>query len=137
MAKIKFEKKLENQLNEVQKKSRVRTITMDDIRKELELIEEAWCFQHSKKSLEDVTIKYNPNAQSFPNAYNGTPEATILEASFLKGGWECSVKRGVCTNTELASSEKELPNIVSLYFLMRRFEKSFNQYYLKELKENK
>lgn len=121
MTKIKFEKKLEALLDDVQKKSRVRTITMDEIRKELDLIEEAWCYQHTKKSLEDVTVNYNPNAQTFPNAYNGTPEATVLEAKFVNGGWECSVRRSVCTNVKLFSSEKELANIVDLYEDMKRY----------------
>ena len=87
MAKIKFEKKLEKELNELQKRCTTRTITMQIIQKELDLIEEAFLYQHTKKEMEGLSIRYDFNAQEFPSAYKYTPESTILNASYNKSGW--------------------------------------------------
>lgn len=77
--------KLSAALDEVQKFSRVRTITVEDIRDTLADVEKR--LNITKKALEGAQVRADINAQNFPSAYKYTPESTVFRAVFRGGKW--------------------------------------------------
>lgn len=78
-------KRIEAELNEVQKRSRARTITMNDIQSMLNKMESY--LDIPKKHLEGVKFEADWNAQNFPRAYKYSPDSTIVEGIYSKGKW--------------------------------------------------
>lgn len=68
--------KIENILNDVQKMTRVRNITLEDIYKAKDEIEKYVLKYTTKNALEMTMVWVDINAQSFPNAYHGWPTST-------------------------------------------------------------
>ena len=68
-------------INEAEGRATVRTITFDDILDAVAAIEEKLRRILPKKALAGLKFAVNPNAQTFPAAYNGVPMSTqfILE----------------------------------------------------------
>ena len=77
--------KINAALDEVQAKSRVRTITVENIEAMCEIVFKRCGI--SKKAMNGVSFTADWNAQAFPNAYKGIPESTIVSASFVRGEW--------------------------------------------------
>lgn len=78
-------------LNEVQKRSRVRCVTPQEIIdtcnnvfRELNI---------TKKALEGCMFTADLNAQDFPSAYKYTPESTLFTAVYKRGSWYLSSVR--------------------------------------------
>lgn len=79
------ESKITAVIDEVQSKSRVRTISIVDIKLALEHIENET--RVTKKALEGTTVLVDENAQHFPNTYKGKPQSTHFTARYSKGNW--------------------------------------------------
>lgn len=77
--------KLWETLYEVQKRSQVRTVDNSDVIDSLNQISDNLAI--SKKAMDGVTVKIDPNAQKFPSAYKGFPQSTIVHAEYKNGGW--------------------------------------------------
>lgn len=77
--------KLQTELDEVQKRSRVRTITTIGIINALVSIEDK--LDIPRKSMEGIRVRIDYNEQDFPKAYKYTPESTWFSAEFRKGSW--------------------------------------------------
>lgn len=77
--------KLAAELDRVQSRARVRTVSVEDVGKALEKI--AARFRISKTAMEGVRVTVDLNAQKFPNAYNGIPESTFFAAVYSKRAW--------------------------------------------------
>ena len=82
---IKATQKLQNEINDVQKRSKVRTITVDQIVNTL--IEIDNLLEIPVKAKEGLFVEVDVNAQNFPRAYKYTPESTHFYAAFSKGSW--------------------------------------------------
>ena len=77
----------------------VRTITEEDIINSLKKIENTLAIP--KKSMENLAVTCDPNAQSFPNAYKFTPMSTCFDARFSGGKWRITkIYRAKCDKTE-------------------------------------
>lgn len=87
--------RIQSVLDQVQKRSKVRTIDVYDVYNYVVKFFKTVTVQ--KSVLEDVRVKINPNAQTFPNAYKYVPEATLFTIQF-KGGkmYLCDVQRDTC-----------------------------------------
>lgn len=79
------EKKINDWLDEVQKKSRVRMISLNTIKYNLERVEKQ--LNIPKKYMEGVIVTCDDHAQDFPSAYKGIPESTYFKAIYSKGKW--------------------------------------------------
>lgn len=77
--------KLQDEINEVQKRSKVRTVTVDQIVNAL--IEIDNLLEIPVKAKEGLFVEVDVNAQNFPRAYKYTPESTHFYAAFSKGSW--------------------------------------------------
>ena len=80
-------------LDDVQKRARVRIITVDDI---VDTCTDV--FRHvgiSKKALSGSTFTADVNAQKFSSAYKGIPESTVFSAVYKGNTWYItSIERG-------------------------------------------
>lgn len=88
-------KKLIPALDKVQRLSRERTISPDDIFSSLERL----CneLNISKKAMENLSVWVDCNAQDFPKAYKYTPMSTQFFARFKSGSWRVTcIKRCAC-----------------------------------------
>jgi len=74
------------ELDEVQKRAKVRTINAVDIVKALAEVEDKLLI--TKRDREGIEVEIDLNAQTFPNAYKGRPESTVFTAKFTKGCWK-------------------------------------------------
>ena len=79
------EKVISAELDTVQNRCTVRTITYQDIIDALELIERR--LGVPKASLDGTKISADLHAQTFPGAYKGIPESTIFFAENRRGTW--------------------------------------------------
>ena len=77
--------KLAAELDEVQSRARVRTVSAEGISKALEKITAR--FRIPKTVMEGVRVTVDLNAQKFPNAYNGIPRSTFFSAVYSKRAW--------------------------------------------------
>lgn len=82
-------------LDQVQKRSKVRTIDICDVYNYVEKFFKTVTVQ--KSVLDDVRVTVNPNAQAFPNAYKYTPSATVFTVLFKNGKmYLYDVQRDTC-----------------------------------------
>lgn len=72
-------------LDDVQKRSRTRTVNVADFYDAVKRIEEY--LDIPKNALDGVRAHVDIHAQTFPNAYHGTPESTQFEMIFEKRYW--------------------------------------------------
>lgn len=83
--------KLTAWLEDVQARSRVRTIDAADVLEMLDnaekSIKSAGFSEISNSALEGVVGMFDMHAQKFPNAYKGIPESTQFTAVFRRGRW--------------------------------------------------
>lgn len=87
--------KINEELDIIQAKSRVRTITAKDVKEWLEHVERTLSI--TKKALDGVKVIIDPNAQEFPSAYKYTPESTQFTATFKNGSWRIeNIERARC-----------------------------------------
>ena len=77
--------KLQAALNEVQGKSRERTITVDDIIYSVKDVEDN--LKIAKKAMIGVKVESDQCCQNFPNAYKHTPYSTQYGMERTTGGW--------------------------------------------------
>ena len=77
--------KLQAALNEVQGKSRERTITVDDIIYSVKDVEETLGIP--KKYLTGIKVASDQCCQNFPNAYKYTPYSTQFGMERTSSGW--------------------------------------------------
>lgn len=77
--------RLAAELDRVQSRARVRTVSAEDIGKALDRITAR--FRIPKTAMEGVRVTVDLNAQKFPNAYNGIPESTFFSAVYSKRAW--------------------------------------------------
>jgi len=88
--------KLDEILDEVQKRAKVRTITSEEIVEALDRVEQTLGI--SKRALEGVQVHVDLNDQKFPNAYKWTPESTQFWAIFKGGSWRVlGIERDTCS----------------------------------------
>ena len=78
--------KIEEMLAEVQEKSRVRTISFDDMMDVITRIEKR-LGEIRKKYWKGIRVHVDCNAQDFPGAYKGTPESTQFTIERATSGW--------------------------------------------------
>ena len=86
---LKNEDKLQDAINQGQRKARVRTIQLEDIfaacRYMSSKINDSW--NVSKVALEGTAVSIDLHARNFPNAYNGQPESTHFNLVYKLGQW--------------------------------------------------
>jgi hypothetical protein len=102
--------KLQTVLDEVQKRTTARNISVMDICEAIYKIDQR--ISIPKKYKKGVWFWYDCNAQTFPGAYKYTPESTAFKATFNGSEWIIeAVFRAVCTNktckVELTEEAKE------------------------------
>lgn len=86
--------KLEEWINEAQKKCTARTISVQDMCCRLAQFEKE--IRITKKALEGTIVWVDDNAQTFPSAYRYTPYNTIFKAEMRKGSWRIvSIERDI------------------------------------------
>lgn len=68
-----------------EKRSRVRTITVGDMLKALDEIEQK--LDIPRKSMVGIIAEVDVHAQHFPSAYKGRPESTQFRAEFRRDHW--------------------------------------------------
>ena len=89
---------IQTELNEVQKRARVRTITVWDIANEA-LIVDGMLHGMAKKYKDGLVAAINVNAQTFPGAYRGIPDSTYFKLSNIRGDWYITeIYRVQCDN---------------------------------------
>lgn len=94
-------------LKEVQKLSRARTIEEDDIAKAIIEAERELEKRLYKKDWDGITAKYDLHAQSFPSAYKGVPESTVVKLQRTRTSWKVAVYRGFTDSRQLRISYPE------------------------------
>lgn len=111
-------KELAAQLNTVQKRSRVRTIDIDDAINSLIELEQRLGI--SKAALEGVSVEIDLNAERFCKSYRGIPESTIFRATY-KRGWRITYLKRAKTKTHIYSvthTEKSREALVNRFLIM-------------------
>lgn len=94
--KINFNK-VEEKLNEVQRRAITRTITINDIEEYLERITDK--YHICGMSFKGVKVCINVHAQKFSSAYRGIPETTYFTAEFNGREWRITnITRARCDN---------------------------------------
>ena len=78
--------RIQAELDKVQIKSRVRTITTEDILRATVIIEQE--LHIPKKSMTGIKATVDINAESFPNAYHGIPYSTHFSLERTKTAWK-------------------------------------------------
>ncbi len=79
------EKKLIEALDEVQKRSKTRTVEAKDIKAAASRIENALGIP--KKHMTGIKAEVDINAQDFPHAYKYSPESTVFDLERTATGW--------------------------------------------------
>ena len=87
--------KIEAVIKEAEGKTRVRTISVDDIIGALQRV--AFALEIPKSHMKGIKVVVDPNAQNFPNAYRYTPESTQFSAEYNGKEWVLTgIWRGAC-----------------------------------------
>ena len=87
---------LQSELDEIQSRSKTRTISAADVANILSEVERSLGI--SKKAMTGVTVFYS-GAETFPRAYKYTPESTHFTAEYSGTSWRIvSIKRDACPN---------------------------------------
>lgn len=89
---------IENILNELQRKTRVRNISYQDISESLTKIDEKLGI--SSAAMRGLCVTVDVNGQSFPRSYKYTPESTIFDAVHNGKYWVVTDIRRDKTKTE-------------------------------------
>lgn len=76
---------LQEALDLIQKRSRTRTVTVDEIIDKVEEIDRK--LPISKKAKKGCYCSFDLNAQAFPSCYKGIPESTIVAIAYSSTGW--------------------------------------------------
>lgn len=97
--KLTSQEQVEEQIQKVQAKARERKITYTDIQRAVTAIETRLDdLKVFKKDRIGMRFYIDPNAQTFPNAYNGIPESTNVSLEITATGWKInSIERTRCT----------------------------------------
>ena len=82
---INNKEKIEAALNEVQSRTKARTISYEDILETIEHIEEK--LNISKKAMVGVIARVSVQCQHFPANYNGQPMGTEFTIQRFSSGW--------------------------------------------------
>lgn len=77
--------RIQQEIDKVQKRSRVRCINVQDIVEDIKLIE--YKLGISKKAMVGVIARIDHNAQGFPGSYKGIPESTHVTIEKKAAGW--------------------------------------------------
>ena len=89
--KIKINEKNKDKINDVlnneQKRCSVRTTHYDDVVNEVEAVQSILDKLMYKKNQVGVIATIDPNAQDFPGAYQGIPTSTIITVEKCPSGW--------------------------------------------------
>jgi hypothetical protein len=86
------------EIEAVENRCTARTITTAAILSDIEHIEKKLAAILYKKDWAGLEIECNPNAQSFPGAYKGTPESTQYRLIRRSTGWYVTrIRRTTCT----------------------------------------
>lgn len=96
------EQKITAILNNVQKNCTARTVTIEQVFKATERMEE-YREKHgiAKKNMEGVTVEVNLHKERYPKAYKYTPEGTVFEMLYKNGKWRLLYcYRGNCDGSE-------------------------------------
>ncbi len=100
--------RIEAALEAVQKNAHTRTVTYDDIAKELKDIEDWFCIP--KTALKGVKVSIDKHAQNFPHAYRGRAESTQVEAIYTGTAWKITdIHRGYTRAKGHVVESLELP----------------------------
>lgn len=78
--------KVQKALDNVQKLSKVRTVSVQDINVYLEIADEKLGIP--KKYMNGISVTIDVNAQNFPATYSYTPESTIVKAVYKNCNWK-------------------------------------------------
>ena len=94
---IRDAEKLNAAIQEAERKARTRTITAENIKDMLELVDDRLKLVSTKTDAVGTLVFGDPNAQHFPSAYHGIPESTHFVAELTRTGWKVvSIDRGIC-----------------------------------------
>jgi uncharacterized protein with von Willebrand factor type A (vWA) domain len=100
--------RIEAALEAVQGQAHTRTVTYEDIAKELEDVEN-W-FAIPKTALKGVKVSIDKHAQTFPHAYKGRPESTQVGAIYTGTAWKITdIRRGYTRAKGHVVESLELP----------------------------
>lgn len=78
--------KVQKELDNVQKLSKARTVSIKDIKEFLEKAVEKLGIP--KKYMNGISVTIDVNDQDFPAAYSYTPESTIIQAVYKNSNWK-------------------------------------------------
>ena len=112
-------------IDAAQERCKARTIYASDIIKSAEKIERRLSGLLHKKDWVGLRFSCDPNAQTFPNAYKGTPESTVFIIERRASGWFVSqIRRGFCDRDEIVAMnlKKEKSNDLC-EFIQKNFNK--------------
>lgn len=106
------------ELDKVQARARVRTINAREVVRYLHNLEAH--LNITKKALDGTSLRLDKyGSVRFPNAYKGTPESTIIEATYKSGSWRVTdIRRdrtGAGSDIELSLSETAKTALVERY----------------------
>ena len=94
-----------------EEKCSVRTVLTSEVFSAVDEIEKQLSQVLYKKDWVGLKFQIDPNAQTFPGAYKGTPESTIIAIEYKKTSWFVTdIFRGRCTNrscTTLGLQDKQ------------------------------
>ena len=91
--------RIQQELDVLQKRSKVRTIDAGDILKACSRIEKE--LNVTKKALVGTVAIVDPNAQDFPKAYKYTPESTSFRIVRTSTGWKLTdLYRDSCARSD-------------------------------------
>lgn len=77
--------KINAAIADIQKRARMRTIDAKDVFTACKDVSDR--LDITKKAMHNVCFKADMNAQSFPAAYKGIPESTIIFCKYSHGYW--------------------------------------------------
>ena len=93
--------KINDHITEIETRCTIRLIGAEDIFRAIGEIEKNLSDRLYKKDWIGISIECNPNAQSFPRSYNGTPDATIFLLTRTATTWSVSqIRRATCGTQE-------------------------------------
>ncbi len=107
--------KINQELEKAQELARVRTVRYEDILTAVEKVEQRLGQLLFKKDWVGLSVWCDPNAQTFPHAYKGTPMSTQFQMKRYPSGWFITwIGRASCSGSHryaiagLTKKENEL-----------------------------
>ena len=96
------DEKLNKAIDAVESRARARCISAHHIQSSVKQIETTLRHMLHKKDWSGVRFEIDPNAQSFPSSYKGTPESTqVIVERFPSGWFVIGLGRDICKGTEV------------------------------------